>query len=70
MSQIKAVIFDIDGALLDNNEVHYKPGRNIWRIAGWNTPEELKEDDLAIKDYTEINFKRLMSLQDEAVASI
>jgi hypothetical protein len=33
-----------------------------------HTPEELKEADLVIKDYNEIDFERLMSLQDEAVA--
>lgn len=33
-----------------------------------HTPEELKEADLVIKDYTEINFQRLRNLQQVEVA--
>ncbi|HEX8676230.1 MAG TPA: HAD family phosphatase [Segetibacter sp.] len=43
-------------------------GMKVVALTTTHTPEELKEADLVIKDYSEIDFERLMSLQDEAVA--
>ena len=43
-------------------------GMKVVALTTTHTPEELKEADLVIKDYNEIDFERLMSLQDEAVA--
>src|SRR4028118_417979 len=43
-------------------------GMKVVALTTTHTPKELKEADLVIKDYNEIDFERLMSLQDEAVA--
>jgi beta-phosphoglucomutase family hydrolase len=43
-------------------------GMKVVALTTTHTPEELKEADLVIKDYSEINFERLLFLQDEAVA--
>ena len=43
-------------------------GMKVVALTTTHTPEELKEADLVIKDYNEIDFERLVSLQDEAVA--
>ena len=43
-------------------------GMKVVALTTTHTLEELKEADLVIKDYNEIDFERLMSLQDEAVA--
>jgi beta-phosphoglucomutase family hydrolase len=43
-------------------------GMKVVALTTTHTPEELKEADLVIKDYNEIDFERLLSLQDEAVA--
>ena len=37
-------------------------GMKVVALTTTHTPEELKEADLVIKDYTEINFDRLMSI--------
>lgn len=47
MSEIKAVIFDLDGTLLDNNEVHFK----AWK-------KYLKESRMEISDQ---DFKKYVS---------
>ena len=43
-------------------------GMKVVALTTTHTSEELKEADLVIKDYNDINFERLMSVQDEAVA--
>ena len=43
-------------------------GMKVVALTTTPTHEELKEADLVIKDYSEIDFERLMSLQDDAVA--
>jgi beta-phosphoglucomutase len=45
-------------------------GMKVVALTTTHTPEELKEADLVIKDYREMDFERLMSLQDEAVAPL
>lgn len=41
MNEIKAVIFDIDGTLLDNNEVHYKAWKKYLKESG----KEISDED-------------------------
>ena len=45
-------------------------GMKVVALTTTHAPEELKEADLVIKDYTEINFKRLMTLQPDEVTSL
>jgi len=42
-------------------------GMTVVALTTTHTKEELRKADLIIKDYTEISFQRLMSLQNEAV---
>ena len=45
-------------------------GMKVVALTTTHTLEELKKADLVIKDYGEIDLERLLSLQDEAVASL
>lgn len=45
-------------------------GMKVVALTTSHKPEQLKEADMIIEDYTEIDFERLMSLQIEAVASV
>ena len=45
-------------------------GMKVVALTTTHTPEELKEADLVIKNYAEMDFKRLKSLQDETVDSL
>lgn len=45
-------------------------GMKVVALTTTHTREELKEADLVIKDYSEIDLERLMSLQDEVVAAL
>ncbi|MEJ7682744.1 MAG: hypothetical protein WKG06_33775 [Segetibacter sp.] len=44
-------------------------GMKVVALTTTHTAEEFKNADLIIKDYTEINFNRLMSLQHEEADS-
>ncbi len=41
MSEIKAIIFDLDGTLLDNNEVHFK----AWKKYLKENQKEISDED-------------------------
>lgn len=45
-------------------------GMKVVALTTSHRPEQLKEADMIIKDYTEIDFERLVSMQNEAVASV
>ena len=45
-------------------------GMKVVALSTTHTKEELNEADLVIKDYTEINFERVMSLKSEATVSV
>lgn len=45
-------------------------GMKVVALTTSHKPEQLKEADMIINDYTEIDFEKLMSLQGEAVASL
>ena len=45
MSEIKAAIFDLDGTLLDNNEVHFKAWKKYLKDSGMEiSDEDFKEN--------------------------